>query len=254
MFDKQIFAWTEKPAVTIAAALRRRGIGADRLTLAGFAAGLAALPLLAGGHYLWALLFILLNRLCDGLDGVVARLDRTSDRGAFLDVALDFFFYASVPFGFALADPEANALAAAFLLFGFIGTGSSFLALAVLAERQGRRSADFPTKGIYYLGGLHRRCRDGVRLHSHVPPSAELRDHRLCLRRALLRDDRHALVVGMAAAVALTGQDVSRIGADSVRETASFQPAYLRARTASVMAGRKRRSSFQLLAKSSGSG
>ena len=154
MFDKQIFAWTEKPAVTIAAALRRRGIGADRLTLAGFAAGLAALPLLAGGHYLWALLFILLNRLCDGLDGVVARLDRTSDRGAFLDVALDFFFYASVPFGFALADPEANALAAAFLLFGFIGTGSSFLALAVLAERQGRRSADFPTKGIYYLGGL----------------------------------------------------------------------------------------------------
>ena len=154
MFDKQIFAWTERPAVAIAAVLHRRGIGADQLTVAGFAAGLAALPLLAGGRYLWALFFILINRLCDGLDGVVARLDRTSDRGAFLDVALDFFFYASIPFGFALADPGANALAAAFLLFGFIGTGSSFLALAVLAERQGRRSADFPTKGIYYLGGL----------------------------------------------------------------------------------------------------
>jgi phosphatidylglycerophosphate synthase len=154
MFDKQIFAWTEKPAIRIAAALRRRGVGADLLTVVGFAAGLIALPLLAGGFFLPALVFILANRVCDGLDGVIARLDGTSDRGAFLDVALDFFFYASVPFGFALADPSANALAAAFLLFGFIGTGSSFLALAVLAEKRGSRSADFPTKGIYYLGGL----------------------------------------------------------------------------------------------------
>ena len=154
MFDKQIFAWTERPAIRIAAALRRQGVGADRLTVVGFAAGLIALPLLAGGFFLPALVFILANRICDGLDGVIARLDGTSDRGAFLDVALDFFFYASVPFGFALADPSANALAAAFLLFGFIGTGSSFLALAVLAERRGSRSADFPTKGIYYLGGL----------------------------------------------------------------------------------------------------
>jgi phosphatidylglycerophosphate synthase len=154
MFDKQIFAWTEKPAIRIAAALRRRGVGADLLTFVGFVAGLIALPLLAGGFFLPALVFILANRICDGLDGVIARLDGASDRGAFLDVALDFFFYASVPFGFALADPSANALAAAFLLFGFIGTGSSFLALAVLAERRGSRSADFPTKGIYYLGGL----------------------------------------------------------------------------------------------------
>ena len=36
----------------------------------------------------------------------------------------------------------------------FIGTGSTFLAFAVLAERRGLKSEDYPQKGIYYLGGL----------------------------------------------------------------------------------------------------
>jgi hypothetical protein len=53
-----------------------------------------------------------------------------------------------------LADPPANALAAAVLLAAFIGTGSSFLAFAVLAERRGLKSLAYPTKGLYYLGGL----------------------------------------------------------------------------------------------------
>jgi hypothetical protein len=66
------------------------------------------------------------------------------------------FFYATVPFGFALADPAANALAASALLLSFVGTGSSFLAFAVLSEKRGLSSASFPMKGIYYLGGLTR--------------------------------------------------------------------------------------------------
>ena len=40
------------------------------------------------------------------------------------------------------------------LLAAFLGTGSSFLAFSVLAERCGMKSADYPQKGIYYLGGL----------------------------------------------------------------------------------------------------
>ena len=43
---------------------------------------------------------------------------------------------------------------AALLLFGFMGTGSSFLAFAVLAERRGLKSLAYPGKGLYYLGGL----------------------------------------------------------------------------------------------------
>ena len=59
-----------------------------------------------------------------------------------------------MPFGFALADPAANALAASALLVSFIGTGSSFFAFAVIAGKRGLSSAAFPSKGLYYLGGL----------------------------------------------------------------------------------------------------
>ena len=130
------------------------GVSADTLTVTGFAVGIGAVPLLACGHFAAALACILANRLLDGLDGAVARQVGPTDRGAFLDVALDFFFYAAIPFGFALADPAANALAAAFLLLAFVGTGSSFLAFAAIAARRGMVETRLAAKGIRYLGGL----------------------------------------------------------------------------------------------------
>jgi phosphatidylglycerophosphate synthase len=66
---------------------------------------------------------------------------------------LDFFFYATVPLGFAMAAPE-NAQAAAVLICAFVGTGSSFLAFAVIAAKRGMQADAFPSKGIFYLGGL----------------------------------------------------------------------------------------------------
>lgn len=130
------------------------GLRADQITIAGFVLGLCALPALAFGAHGAALVFILLNRLADGLDGAVARIVGATDRGAFLDTALDFLFYALVPLGFALSDPAANALPAAVLIASFVGTGSSFLAFAVIAARRGIVSQGYPAKGIYYLGGL----------------------------------------------------------------------------------------------------
>ena len=135
--------------------LAARGVAADAITVTGFAVGVLALPALAVGWYLLALGLILMNRLADGLDGAVARASgQASDRGAFLDIALDFVFYALVPLGFALADPAQNALAAAVLIAGFVGTGSSFLAFSAVAGRRGQRSLRYPSKGIAYLGGL----------------------------------------------------------------------------------------------------
>ncbi|MGQ7148234.1 CDP-alcohol phosphatidyltransferase family protein, partial [Escherichia sp. SS-MK2] len=55
------------------------------------------------GWYLAALVVILLNRLLDGLDGALARRRGLTDAGGFLDISLDFLFYALVPFGFILA-------------------------------------------------------------------------------------------------------------------------------------------------------
>jgi phosphatidylglycerophosphate synthase len=137
-----------------AQALVARRVGADAITIAGFGLGMAALPALWAGWFWLALVLIVLNRLCDGLDGAVARLSGATDRGAFLDIVLDFQFYAAIPLGFALADPQANALPAAILIAAFMGTGSSFLAFAVMAERRGLKATAYPTKGIYYLGGL----------------------------------------------------------------------------------------------------
>lgn len=130
------------------------GVRANQVTLCGFAIGLLAVPAIALGAFEIGLGLILVNRLLDGLDGAIARVDGPTDRGAFLDIALDFFFYAAVPFGFALFDPEANALAAAGLILAFVGTGSSFLAFAVIAAKRGMANTDYPGKGFFYLGGL----------------------------------------------------------------------------------------------------
>jgi hypothetical protein len=57
-------------------------------------------------------------------------------------------------FAFALADAAANALAAAFLLFAFMGTGSSFLAFAIMAAKRGIATERRGRKAFYFLGGL----------------------------------------------------------------------------------------------------
>ena len=134
--------------------LVRRGISADALTVAGFAVGLAGSCAVALNLFTLGLLLVLANRIVDGLDGAVARQVGPTDRGAFLDIALDFLFYASVPLGFAFADPAADALAAAALLFGFVGTGSSFLAFAAVEARRGAAPVTIPNKGLHYLGGI----------------------------------------------------------------------------------------------------
>ena len=144
-----------KPWLTRAAsALVRWGISADALTFTGFGLGMAAALAIALDHFSAGLALLLLSRLMDGLDGAVARATAPTDRGGFLDIALDFLFYAAIPLAFAFADPAANALPAAVLLASFIGTGSSFLAFAIVAAQRGLTSTAWPDKGFYFLGGL----------------------------------------------------------------------------------------------------
>ena len=134
--------------------LARAGVTADQLTFAAFFIGIAAAFLIASGAYLLGALAIFASRICDALDGAVARQSSPTDRGGFLDISLDFLFYASVPLAFAVADPARNALAAATLLAAFVGTASSFLAFAAIAAKRGLRSTDYPDKSFYFLGGL----------------------------------------------------------------------------------------------------
>ncbi|MHB0776497.1 CDP-alcohol phosphatidyltransferase family protein [Halomonas sp. WWR20] len=155
MLDRWTSEWVQPPLKKMARCLARHNITPVEVTLAGFLVGMAAVPLLAFEMYGLALVAILVNRLCDGLDGALARYThQSSDAGGFLDIGLDFVFYAGVVLGFALADPARNALSAALLLFAFIGTGSSFLAFAIMATKHQLARPHFQHKAFYYLEGL----------------------------------------------------------------------------------------------------
>jgi phosphatidylglycerophosphate synthase len=137
----------------VGAAAAALGLSANAVTVAGFLLGAGAWAALAFACYPLALALILLNRAADGLDGAVARHRGATDLGGYLDIVLDFLFYAGVPFFFAVGRPGA-ALPAAFLVFSFVGTGSSFLAFAAVAAKRGLTTEARGRKSIYYLGGL----------------------------------------------------------------------------------------------------
>ena len=154
MLDRQTTALIQPAIDALARVFVRAGVGADALTFTGLALGWLAAAAIALRSPLAGAALILVSRLFDGLDGAVARQTRPTDRGGFLDISLDFLFYPAIPLAFAIADPARNALAAAVLLTAFVGTGTSFLAFAVIAAKRGLTSAAYPNKSFYFLGGL----------------------------------------------------------------------------------------------------
>ncbi len=154
MFDARLRKLIDPPIDRLCRPLLRLGVSANLATIVGFAIGLAAMVAIAREAYGLGLGLLLLNRLLDGLDGALARHLGISDLGGFLDIVADFIIYAGVPCAFALADPTANALPAAFLIFSFVGTGSSFLAYAIMAAKRGITTELRGRKSLYYLGGL----------------------------------------------------------------------------------------------------
>jgi phosphatidylglycerophosphate synthase len=154
VLDARLRRLIDPPLDWLSAPLAAHGLSANAVTVAGFVIGLGAVAAIAGRLYFLGLGLLLLNRLFDGLDGAVARRRGLTDLGGFLDIVLDFLIYAAVPFAFAVADPAANALAAAFLIFSFVGTGSSFLAFAIMAAKRGIGTDLRGRKSLYYLGGL----------------------------------------------------------------------------------------------------
>lgn len=154
MLDRYATVLIRPPLIATARLLVRAGLGANTITVIGFFIGLLAALLIANGAYWAGATAIFASRLCDGLDGAVARLTQATDAGGFLDIALDFLFYASIPLAFAVGNPAEHALPAAVLLAAFIGTGSSFLAFAVLAAKRDLHDLATPGKSFYFLGGL----------------------------------------------------------------------------------------------------
>lgn len=155
MLDKFITPVIKPILTPFVASLHKRNITADQITFYGFIIGLLAVPLLAFNLWYWALAAIVVNRIFDGIDGQLARYaNQSSSAGGFLDITLDFLFYAAIPLGFIFANPDENAIPGAVLLATFIGTGSSFLAFAIAAEKFNIDKPQFKYKSFYYLNGL----------------------------------------------------------------------------------------------------
>lgn len=153
MFDAQLRPLIDRLLNPIGRGLVALGMTANQVTMIGAAFGLIAAGCVAAGLFYPALWFVIANRVIDGLDGAVARASRSSDFGGYLDIVSDFIFYSAIPMAFAVARPE-TALAAAFLIFSFIGTATSFLGFAILAEKHQVTTKIRGKKVFYYLGGL----------------------------------------------------------------------------------------------------
>jgi phosphatidylglycerophosphate synthase len=153
MLDARIRPLIDPPLNAVGRALAGLGVSANGLTFAGLALGLGGAAAIALGHIGWGLALILANRLCDGLDGAVARVRGPSDLGGYFDIVADFAFYVSVPVGFGILAP-VNTLPALVLVASFVLTGVSFLAFAVIAGKRGASTEAHGKKSFFYSTGL----------------------------------------------------------------------------------------------------
>lgn len=137
-----------------AVSLGKLGFSANLITGVGFIVGMLACFALTVKAYDLAAFFIILSRIFDLLDGVVARIkNQASDWGGYLDIVLDFIIYAAFPFFFALGQPSV-ALAAGFLLFFYMGTATTFLAFATAAAKRGIVTEQTGKKSFYHQSGI----------------------------------------------------------------------------------------------------
>jgi phosphatidylglycerophosphate synthase len=140
MFDNTLRPLKDKLISPLADTVGRR-LAPDTVSLLAFATGLACAAALGFGYPWLALPLWLLNRLLDGLDGLIARRSgRSSDAGGYLDIMLDFIVYAALPLAMAWAEPGL-AYPAALLLGVFYINSASWMYLSALLEKRGAGAA-----------------------------------------------------------------------------------------------------------------
>jgi phosphatidylglycerophosphate synthase len=109
------------------------------VTVMAFLVGLAAVGCAWARWYRCALGLWLLNRLLDGLDGLVAReRGMQTDFGGYLDIMADFAVYAALPIGLYLSRPMAESAVALIVMFGsFYVNAASWMYLSAILEKRG---------------------------------------------------------------------------------------------------------------------
>ena len=97
---------------------------------------------------------LFLNRLSDGLDGVMASLQTPTPLGGYLDIVLDFLIYGGFVLAYGITE-ENNTFLSMVLLFCYIGTGGTFLAkAAILPSLTNQNLKEEIPKTFHYAEGL----------------------------------------------------------------------------------------------------
>jgi len=153
MFDRQIQKNTQKPLHYIAKPFLKF-ISPNHMTLIGFSFGVLMCFSIIIDQYLIAIIFLFLNRVSDGLDGTMARLQTPTPLGGYLDIVLDFLIYGGFVLSFGITE-QNNTLLSMVLLFCYIGTGSTFLAkAAILPSLTNQNLNEEIPKSFHYAVGL----------------------------------------------------------------------------------------------------
>ncbi len=130
----------DKNTEHMVAFLEKHSISANTITFIGMLFAILGVNFLALEAYFSAFICLLLNRWCDILDGVSARRQGGSSFGMFFDLVADYFSLSLFVFGFALAVPDKNAVAAAFLLLTMIISTASLLNLRIVSKQNDKKT------------------------------------------------------------------------------------------------------------------
>ena len=153
MIDTELNKFLKPTLNKIAKLLIKFGFKANFVTFAGFFFGLCCFYFIINSLFLLAIIFLFLNRLFDGLDGAIARLNGETDIGAFYDIILDFIFYSLFPIAFIFLDLNYS-YSICFLLLSFVATQTTFLASAWIIEKNKISISDGHKKSFFYSGGI----------------------------------------------------------------------------------------------------
>lgn len=153
MLDSIVKTYTDPHLNKLGKILSNLGITAIQMTLIGFLFGVISIVLISIGKPNIGVIFLIMSRLCDGLDGAIARHTKITDFGGFLDIVCDFIIYSGVVFAFGIMN-SSFLIYSLILLFSFIGPITSFLAYAIIAAKHKINHEKCGKKSFYYLSGL----------------------------------------------------------------------------------------------------
>mmetsp|Transcript_22823 Transcript_22823/g.41025 ORF Transcript_22823/g.41025 Transcript_22823/m.41025 type:complete len:145 (-) Transcript_22823:247-681(-) len=116
-----------------------KSVSPNQVSIVGFFAGVCCCFSLYMGFDKVGVVFFVLNRYLDMLDGALARAtDQQTDFGGYFEIVLDFIIYAFVPFALVARSPDIAGLSWLNLMLSsfFVNSASLFYLAGILEKRQ----------------------------------------------------------------------------------------------------------------------